>query len=520
MSDPAHIPPNHSRFGHLLYHALPDHYRDRDDGALAQYIDICGSLLDRINHALDTLHGDFLPGGADAMATAQAWTMPYTAGLYGAKLVCPDDDGRRREVQNSIRWNKQKGTLRCIEEIVEAIGGVECIICEGRTKTIASVRMGEPRLPAAYFGQEEDEDAALHPGNPVATPFIGRTLAPELAKAITPDVEKSTIAGKSVTWRTPRNHGVPQVANAFFDRSVRSLDFRNPSAGGGQANPSRIVLHLPPFTGFFHPGMKKITWHPDWRTNGHNSVGLSVHRTPQNQGRDVLLIRGNGSKPVYLTGKVLTKTLDVILENVVLGDSLEVRGGNLTLSRCAVSTVVVTSRHVKDPWCVVNDSLVNSLQLARGTVRLEHATLLEKIICDTLLASDSILTVSHIKRGDEKKRSIDGYLRYSMVPKGFWGQPVTTDLQWDNATVREEQPHFFTPHWGEPGFGAVLRGSSDFAEYGAENQGALGCYNHMFFSRRFAAMTRKVKNFLPFGMAAAVVEDPMLWDKCLFGNND
>lgn len=517
MSNAANKPPNHSRFGHLLYHALLDHYRDRDDGTLAQYLDICGSLLDRINHALDTLHEDFLPGGADAMASAQSWTMPYTAKLYGAKLVCPDDEGRRQEVQHSIRWNKQKGTLRCLEEIVEALGGVECVIGEGRTKTISSVRIGQARLPAAYFGQGEEETPAhLHPGNPVATPVIGRTMTPELAETISPDVEKSTIAGKSVTWRTPKNNGVPKTANAFFDRSLRSLDFRAASIRGGQANPSHIVLHIPPFTGFFQPGKEPITWNPDWRTSGYESEFLSVIRIPQDLGRDGLLIRGNGGKPVYLTGQILTKTLDVVLENVVMQDSLEVRGGNLTMSRCAVSKVVVTSRHVENPWCTVNDSLVNSFQLARGTVRLEHVTLLEKIICNTLLASDSILTVSKVKRGDEKKISIDGYLRYSMVSKNFFKQPETADLQWDSATVREEEPHFFTPHWGEPGFGAVVRGSSDVAEFGAENQGVLGCYNHMFFSRRFAAMKRKVKDFLPFGMTAAVVEDPLLWDDGLF----
>ncbi|MCG8552071.1 MAG: hypothetical protein MI799_16850, partial [Desulfobacterales bacterium] len=253
-----------------------------------------------------------------------------------------------------------------------------------------------------------------------------------------------------------------------------------------------------------------------WRTSGHESDVLSVIRTPRNPGRDLLEIRGHGSNPVYLKGQILTKTLDVVLENVVMQESLEVRGGNLTMSRCAVSKVTVTSRHVQTPWCAVNDSLVNSLQLARGTVRLEHVTLLEKIICDTLLASDSILTVSRVKRGDEKKISIDGYLRYSMVPKDFFKHPETTNLQRDSATVHEETPHFFIPRWGKPGFGAVVRGSSDVAEFGAENQGALGCYNHMFFSRRYAAMKRKIKDFLPFGMTAALVEDPLLWDEKLF----
>ena len=525
MSDSGNTPPNHSRFGHLLYHALPDHYRDRDDGTLAAYLDICGSLFDRINHALDTLHEDFLPGGEDAMATSQSWTMPYTATLYGARLVSPDDPGRRQEVQHSIRWNKQKGTLRCIEGIAQAIGGVECIISEGRTKTTTSVRIGEPRLPAAYFGQADDDDddnAVLHPGNPVATPVIGRTMAPEPAATISPDVENSMIAGKRVTWRTPKNHGVPRVANAFFDRSPRSLDFRKPTTCGGQANPSRIMLHVPPFTGFFPLKRKDVTWDPDWRTNGYDGELLSVKKIPQNlepdpvldpdlnQGRDRLVISGKGSTPVYLKGAVLTKTLDVTFKNVVFRDSLEVRGGNLTLSRCAVSSVVVTSRHVENPFCTVNDSLVGRLQLARGTVRMEHSTLMDQIICDILLASDSILTVSAVKRGDEQKKSIDGYVRYSMVPLGFFNQPETADLQKDQATVREEVPHFFTSQWGEPGFAAVVRGSSQFAEHGAENQGALGCYNHMFFSRRFAAMTRKVQDFLPFGMEAAVVEDPML----------
>ena len=61
MSDSAKKALNKSPFGELLYNMLPDHYHDRDNGFLAQYIDICGSLLDSINSALDSLHEDFLP---------------------------------------------------------------------------------------------------------------------------------------------------------------------------------------------------------------------------------------------------------------------------------------------------------------------------------------------------------------------------------------------------------------------------------------------------------------------------
>lgn len=513
-------PLNHSRFGQLLYRSLPDHYRDRDDGTMAQYLDVCGGLLDRINHALDTLHEDFLPGGTDTFAKAQPWTMPYTAKLYGAKLVSPDDEGRSLEVQNSIRWNKRKGTLTCIEEIVEAIGGVECILAEGRAKTIISARIGEPRLPAAYFGQDDADDAVLHPGNPVTSPVLGRTIAPELTSAISPDVEKSVIAAEAVTWRTPRNHGVPSVPNAFFDRSPRTLDFRKASMRGGQAHPSRVVLHVPPFVGFFPLKMASVVWKAGWAVAGYEDDYLKVQRISRPEGRDLVQITGKGTQPFWLSGAVRVTSMDVRVDGIVFRNSLEVRSGNLELFRSAVKTVKVTSTHVDDPYCHLTDSLVGRAQISRGVLRLEHATLLDRLCCDTLLASDSILTVSQVRRGDETKVSIDGFVRYSMVPVGFFSKPTTADLQCDQGTCREEAPHFLSTEWGRPGCYSVVRDSSAFAEFGAENLGALGCYNHFYFSRRFAAMKQKVADFLPFGMEAAFVEDPMLLEENLFGTDE
>lgn len=525
MSDSAKKALNESPFGELLYNMLPEHYRDRDDGFLAQYIDICGSLMDSINSALDSLHEDFLPS-EKSQVKAQPWTLPYTAKLYGASLISPDDAGKKNEIQSSIRWNKRKGTLICIEEIMEAIAGTECIISEGRSKVAISARPGEPVLPAEYYGQKSSDylplspsTASKHPGIPAVTPVLDKTSLPVTTDKAAPDVQKSFIAGKAVAWRVEKNHGVPAVQNSFFDRSLRTLDFREPSVRGGQAHPSLVVLHIPPFSGFFNAHIKYRNWKKEWVDNGFEDNHLMVYRHEQKDSRDKITIRSKTGKPVYIQYRIITEDCDVKLDGIVCKHNMEVRNGNLLLKKSAVPSVTVTGNGF-EPVCEMYDSLAKNIQCSKGTIRLEHATVLKSIFCDCLLASDSIITALKItKDRDNINKSVAGFIRYSVLAPGFRELKQTTDLQYDEQSVATEKTLFYETEWGLPGCGVIIRGSSGFVESGAENLGVLGCYNHMFYSRKFAAVQQKIKDFLPIGIKAAVIEDPMLQDKNLFEAN-
>lgn len=511
MSDDVEM--NDSRMGEILYRALPEHYRDSDDGTLANYVDICGGLLDRMNESLDSLHEDFLPGKPLEGREPQPWTLPYTASLYGASLCAPDEAGRMEEIRLSIRWNQRKGTLTAVEEIVEQLGNTECIISEGKQKTATAVRVGASAPKTV-------------------TPVIGRRMVPKTLENATLRAEMSMLGGKPVLWETDGLGGIPAVQNSFFDQSVRTLDFRKGSLRGGQANPSRIVLHIPPFAGFFPVKQRYIAFQESWLESGYDDVatdddlndksshsGLLISIQGNGRGqRKTVVIENRSGESLRINGVVLIDKMDVEVRDIVFRDRIEVRGGNLTLERCAVSNVLVTERRSGSPMCIVNDSLVREIQVAKGTVQLEHSTVMKSICCNTLLASDSILAVKTIRRDLDTTASVEGLLRYCTITPGL-PEAHVQDLQRESATVREETVQFLETKWRKTGCGVVIRGSSDFVENGAENLGVLGSFNHRFFTRRFKAMKKKVAEYLPLGMDAVVIEDPLLLDKTLFKDN-
>lgn len=492
---------NHSRMGRMLYRALPDHYRNQDDGTLAQWVDICGGLLDRLNDTLDTLHEDFLPGEPVEGRDPQPWTLPYTAQLYGATLRSPDDQGRTQEVRHSIRWNRRKGTLTAIEEIVEELMGQECILAEGREKTIASVRIG-PKPDRT------------------ATPVAGRLLKPKPLDEVTLRAEQSRIAGEKVLWETDGLDGAPAVANSFFDQSLRSVDFRPGSLSGGQAHPSRVVLHISPLAGFFSSSVTFSTWRDEWLESGHDGEKVLVEIDDREElERPVVKVRSRDGNPQGIGGVILIEEMDLEASDIVFRNHVEVRGGNARLDRCAVPELIATRHGDPIPHCDLRDTLARRVQALQGVVRLEHATVFGSIHSEILLASDSIVAVTKLEKDIGSADSVDGLLRYCVVRPGFFSQSQAALLQVEGQTVREEEIHFVETAWRKWGCGVIVRGTSRFVEFGAENLGVLGCYNHRYFSRRFEAMKRKVAEYLPLGMEAAVIEDPLLLDETLFDEN-
>ena len=109
---------------------MPEVYRTRDKAAakageeaetedLAGYLDAHGHLLDRIHATFEQQFKDRLP------ESSQDWLLPYFAQLLAVNIVSPDSEGKHEEVSNALSWRQRKGTLKCAEEIAEAVGQME-----------------------------------------------------------------------------------------------------------------------------------------------------------------------------------------------------------------------------------------------------------------------------------------------------------------------------------------------------------------------------------------------------------
>jgi hypothetical protein len=180
-----------SRLGEQLYQLLPEVYRSRDKTSgrageaaksegLARYLDAHGHLLDLIHATLEQQLRDTLP------ESSQDWLLPYFAQLLAANIVSPDSDGKHAEIKNAVSWRQRKGTLRCAEEIAEAVGQMEVEIQEGWKRVAMTPRIGMPLMPARVwddtlnigdnlkFDKRVPSEIAQHPALPAATVDLRR----------------------------------------------------------------------------------------------------------------------------------------------------------------------------------------------------------------------------------------------------------------------------------------------------------------------------------------------------------
>ncbi|MCK5354020.1 MAG: hypothetical protein KAJ63_02805, partial [Methyloprofundus sp.] len=141
-----------TRLGEQLYHLLPEVYRTRDKRTgqtgsvagtedLAKYLDAHGHLLDLIHATLEQQLKDSLP------ESCQDWLLPYFSQLLAANIVSPEPEGRHAEIDHAISWRQRKGTLKCAEEIAQAVGRFEVEIQEGWKRVAITPRIGMPIIP-------------------------------------------------------------------------------------------------------------------------------------------------------------------------------------------------------------------------------------------------------------------------------------------------------------------------------------------------------------------------------------
>jgi hypothetical protein len=256
-----------TKLGKQLWNALPRFYREQDGtGDLAFTLDAFGGVLDSVHALLQQRLRDTTP------EQCQDWLVPYFAELFHERLVSPDVRSQRSEVAQAILWRKQKGTIRSLESLAEAILQSEVELQEGYRRVATTPRLGQPLLPPAVFGEAEPTtppksaaERARHPSLPAVTvDFRKRSRAVQAAptQAQSPASKTSWFPPRPkdglalgepqpIDWRQGARRGIPSFPGSFQDVSPRTPDLRTPGAVTGHYHPRRVLIFARPPSGFF-----------------------------------------------------------------------------------------------------------------------------------------------------------------------------------------------------------------------------------------------------------------------------
>jgi hypothetical protein len=530
------------RYDHaeLLYRILPSIYRERDaSGDLRNYLNGCGVLLDQLHSTLQQRYADIFPDSDSAFELdSQAWLLPYIAALLDVRLTSPLESGKRSEIANAISWRKAKGTLRVVDEVAEAVGGVEMVVHEGWKRVATTARVGMPLLELSNYGYPGEAPApqhaalrARHPGLPAGTVDLRCQGSAVKAAKNNPAAQISHVDGKRYRWRQSSLHGA-QNCNAghsvlpfnalqadwipgyFDDPSVRIVDFRNPNWRQGQFHPRRVLLFTPTHAGFFAATEHRFLWSETLQQEAAFRAVVSVEvqgeRTLfRNRSLDdgpfvpvVIRLRVKLEQVPSGTGPVDPPVWR--FEGIVFSHTVEVDSGRLEFERCAVLAAEVHSTDLEGPVLTADDCLFKRVQAAKGLVRLQYCTVLTTTIAESLQASDCIFNGLIRKDHDPASLPGEGCVRYStLLPE----QPCGALTFYNQRKLR---PVFFSVTFGQPGCGVLHPASPAEIGHGAEDGGEMGAYHHLYLVASREAVITKLKDFLPTGIRPVVIPDHSL----------
>jgi len=283
----------------------------------------------------------------------QPWVLPYLARLLDVQLRSPLEAGRRAEIGRAIGWRQRKGTPLAIEDIADQVAGMEVELREGWRKLAVTPRAGFTLLPESVFGEADGRyparfrlHRAEHPGLPAGTVDFRRASRAVLVPAGTPSSKTTTFSGVPASWRQAWPHGSPCFPGSFQDVAPRTADLRTPTLGRGHAHPRRVVLHAPPFPGFFAPQPASVQWSAirDAVLNGGElPAGLPLALVANGSGRR--LLTGLSESPVRIRGVVeLDAPLTWQFDNLWFDNKLEVWQGRVEANGCALRELYVQYR--------------------------------------------------------------------------------------------------------------------------------------------------------------------------------
>lgn len=524
----------------LLYRILPSIYRERDESQdLRKYLNGCGLLLDQLHRTLQQRYADiFAASDTDLDLDSQTWLLPYIAALLDVRLVSPLVAGRRAEIANAISWRKAKGTLRVVDEVAQAVGGLEVVVHEGWKRVATTARVGMPLLDIDSYGYTGSAPAvahaplrARHPGLPAGTVDLRCLGSAVEAAADNPAAQISQVEGNRYRWRQSSLHGVQNcreghsvlpyaalkadwIPGYFDDPSVRTVDFRNPNWRQGQFHPRRVLLFTATHSGLFAATEHRFLWSDTLQQDAAFLTLVSV----EVQGERTVFRNRSLDKgpfvPVVIRMRVKlgqvpsgTGPVDPAVwrfEGILFSHTVEVDSGRVEFERCAVLAAEVHSTDLESPVLTADDCLFKRVQAAKGLIRLQYCTILTSTIAQSLQASDSIFNGPIHKDHDPASLPGEGCVRYStLLPE----QPCGELTLYRHRKLRAV---FFSETFGQPACGVLHPASPAEIAKGAEDGAEMGAYHHLYLVASREAVITKLHDFLPTGIRPVVIPDHSL----------
>ncbi len=460
-----------SRLGEQLYQLLPEVYRTRDKNKgqagggsgtedLARYLDAHGHLLDLIHATLEQQLKDTLP------ESSQDWLLPYFAQLLAANIVSPDSAGRHAEIAHAVSWRQRKGTLKCAEEIAEAVGQMEVEIQEGWKRVAMTPRIAMQLMPAKVWDDTLDIDmtvpseAIRHPSLPAAMVDLRRPSRAVEALTTNPAARLSSFAGVRQSWRQQNRHGVPCFPDSFEDVSRRTVDIRTANAVSGHYHHKSLLAYAPPPSGLIPFDPIQLKW--DER---HDS--LYKHLIDEKEENGVWLIRNNTNRIIEISDDVSLSANRYRIEGVNFMGELKVSaGGRLELYRVEAGRVDVPTFSTDEPVLTATDCLFGELS-AMGHVQLDSSSVLDTAYLSSLSAHDCIFM-------DFDGTDITGVIEYSRIP-------VAPPISQDNMTIEDcttDEPKFFNNQTGLTARAVLAPNTPESIYNGASDDGEMGFFHN------------------------------------------
>ncbi len=460
-----------SRLGKQLYQLLPEIYRTRDkeqhntassneNESLAKFLDAQGHLLDLIHATLEQQLKDTLP------KSSQDWLLPYFAQLLAANIVSPDPAGKHAEVAHAVLWRQRKGTLKCIEEIAEAIGQIEVEIQEGWKRVAITPRIGMPIILAAAIDDTLALDLTIpshanrHPALPVGTVDFRHPSRAIIAEQTNPATITTHFGGILQHWRQSNVHGVPCFPNHFDDVSRRTVDFRTPSATHGHYHHKNLLAFAPPPEGLFTFDAIPLTWDSDVATLPTNII--------QWQKVDgVITIRNISKRVIDITNDITLGANNYHIEGINFSSQLSIAdGGHLVLSSTEVNELTITTFSEEQAVLSAQNCLFNKVSVGSGIAEMDNCTVLAQAFLKTIKLTNSIIM-------SISDANIAGTIEYSRIPANILSN---TDIRTVENCVADE-PKFFA-NQVTLAANAVLTPNTPKSIYlGAKNKNEMGYFN-------------------------------------------
>ena len=398
-----------SHLGEQLYHLLPEVYRSRDkknypasvmesgDGDLARYLDAHGNLLDLIHATLEQQLKDTLP------ESSQDWLLPYFAQLLAVDLLSPDSEGKHAEVSNAVSWRQRKGTLKCSEEIAEAIGQMEVEIQEGWKRVAITPHIGAATAwdNSLALDKKVPADTARHPALPAAMVDLRRPSRAVEADPENPATRYSKFAGVKRYWCQLNPHGVPCGPGGFDDVSRRTVDFRTPDAHKGHFHPKHVLAYAAPANGMFPFTTLAVTW-PE---------ALDDDLIEAKQENGVLYYINKTDRVIEITDLKVTFTgMPHRFERINFQHELEITAGaTLKIANCEIKRLSIDNEIKNEFVLKAHDCLFEELS-TNGKIQLDSCTVLETAWISELDAKDCLFSII-------VGENLNGSIAYSRIPE-------------------------------------------------------------------------------------------------------